>query len=151
MVRDGKISPWSMWKDIYPIVKDDPRYTSMLGQGGSTPLELFFEVIFDLDMRYKRERKAVLDFLKELRAEVGPDTTYQMFVDQVTRVGNIEQIDPVVLRAAFEKLSLKAKREHRERRAGSVKEREHREGKDKEHRDGDGDRDREKDRSKDRR
>ncbi|TPX38444.1 hypothetical protein SeMB42_g06742 [Synchytrium endobioticum] len=117
MVRDGKISPWSMWKDIYPIVKDDPRYTSMLGQGGSTPLELFFEVIFDLDMRYKRERKAVLDFLKELRAEVGPDTTYQMFVDQVTRVGNIEQIDPVVLRAAFEKLSLKAKREHRERRA----------------------------------
>ncbi|TPX47900.1 hypothetical protein SeLEV6574_g02360, partial [Synchytrium endobioticum] len=152
MVRDGKISPWSMWKDIYPIVKDDPRYTSMLGQGGSTPLELFFEVIFDLDMRYKRERKAVLDFLKELRAEVGPDTTYQMFVDQVTRVGNIEQMDPVVLRAAFEELSLKAKREHRERRASSVKERDHREGKDKEHRDRDRDRDRdrEKDRSKDR-
>jgi pre-mRNA-processing factor 40 len=41
----GKIKAGSKWSQIHPLIQNDDRYTSMLGQAGSTPLDLFFDVV----------------------------------------------------------------------------------------------------------
>jgi pre-mRNA-processing factor 40 len=64
LIRDGKTLPRTMWKEVYPLFKDDPRYVAMMGQAGSTPQELFWEMLHDFEMRYKRERRPVMDFLR---------------------------------------------------------------------------------------
>lgn len=52
------------WKDIYPSFKDDERYTNMLGQSGSNPLELFWDDLEKLDTDFRLKRDYVLDVLE---------------------------------------------------------------------------------------
>ncbi|KAG6890015.1 hypothetical protein C0992_003360 [Termitomyces sp. T32_za158] len=55
LVNSGKISARSKWKEVYPIFSDDERYLSMLGNPGSNPLELFWDVVDALDQELDRK------------------------------------------------------------------------------------------------
>lgn len=39
------------WKDVYPSFSDDIRYLDMLGNHGSNPLELFWDLVDNLDQQ----------------------------------------------------------------------------------------------------
>lgn len=58
-----KIKVSTMWKDIQPLIEDDPRYDAMLGQPGSTPLDFFWDMIEEEDRAVRRKRDPVLDVL----------------------------------------------------------------------------------------
>lgn len=47
-----KITHESTWKDVYPLFKNDERFTAMLGRGGSSALELFLDRLEELKVTY---------------------------------------------------------------------------------------------------
>lgn len=59
----GKIKAGSKWSQIHPLIKTDPRYTGMLGQSGSTPLDLFWDTVEDEERALRSTRNDVLDVL----------------------------------------------------------------------------------------
>ena len=64
LVKDGIIIEGTKWKEIFPLFKDDERFLNMLGQPGSTPLELFWDVLEQLDTDFRLKRDYVLDVLE---------------------------------------------------------------------------------------
>lgn len=60
---DGKIRAGTKWKDIHPVLETDPRYIAMLGQSGSTPLDLFWDVVEEEERVLRSKRHDVLDVL----------------------------------------------------------------------------------------
>jgi pre-mRNA-processing factor 40 len=59
----GKIKAGSKWNQIYPLIKDDDRYTSILGQSGSTPLDLLWDIVEEEERALRSTRNDVLDVL----------------------------------------------------------------------------------------
>lgn len=61
--KAGKIKAGAKWSIIYPMMESDDRYTAMLGQSGSTPLDLFWDVVEEEERALRSTRNDVLDVL----------------------------------------------------------------------------------------
>ncbi|EED77678.1 predicted protein, partial [Postia placenta Mad-698-R] len=48
LVKSGQMKARTKWKDVYPSFSDDIRYLDMLGNHGSNPLELFWDLVDNL-------------------------------------------------------------------------------------------------------
>jgi hypothetical protein len=59
----GKIKAGSKWMNIRPVIQDDPRYHAVLGQAGSTPLDLFWDMVEEEERSLRGPRNDVLDVL----------------------------------------------------------------------------------------
>ncbi|KAF5383593.1 hypothetical protein D9615_003571 [Tricholomella constricta] len=95
LVDSRKIRARSKWKEVYPSFTEDQRYLSMLGNPGSNPLELFWDVVDILDQeldrkialveaaieRYnaKESEVKVEDKEKDVGFAVSPETTEEEF------------------------------------------------------------------------
>jgi pre-mRNA-processing factor 40 len=62
--KDGHIKAGTRWMDIHYLIKEDPRYLAMLGQGGSTPLELFWDVAEEEEGNLRVKRNQAYDVLE---------------------------------------------------------------------------------------
>lgn len=51
------------WSQIYPAIENDDRYQAMLGQSGSTPLDLFWDIVEEEERALRTTRNDVLDVL----------------------------------------------------------------------------------------
>jgi len=51
LVASGDIKARSKWKHVYQKFSSDTRYLDMLGKPGSNPIELFWDVVDDLDQK----------------------------------------------------------------------------------------------------
>lgn len=60
----GKIKAGTKWMTILPEIEDDPRYVAVLGQAGSTPLDLFWDVIEEEERALRGRRNDVYDVLE---------------------------------------------------------------------------------------
>ncbi|KAL8938900.1 MAG: hypothetical protein Q9216_003644 [Gyalolechia sp. 2 TL-2023] len=76
----GKIKAGTKWMTVLPEIKDEPRYTGMLGQQGSTPLDLFWDVVEEEERALRLVRNDVYDVLEDKRYEITPKTTLQEFL-----------------------------------------------------------------------
>ncbi|KAI0741910.1 hypothetical protein C8Q80DRAFT_1274258 [Daedaleopsis nitida] len=107
LVDSGEIKARTKWKEIYPKFADDHRYLDMLGNPGSNPIELFWDIVDALDQKLdgkiaiannaiQRHNQALDDKMKEdgdasgegastdiKSFEVGPDTTEEEFTSIV--------------------------------------------------------------------
>ena len=63
--EQGKLTSMSLWVELYPVVSQDPRFHALLGQPGSTPLDLFKFYVEDLKARFHDEKK-----LRKLEGEL---------------------------------------------------------------------------------
>lgn len=61
--NDGKIKAGTKWKQIFSLVENDARYTAMIGQNGSTPQELFWDVVEEEERGLRGTRNDVMDVL----------------------------------------------------------------------------------------
>lgn len=57
----NKIKAGSKWSKIHPIIMEDERYQAMLGQSGSTPLDLFWDMVEEEERALRSTRNDVLD------------------------------------------------------------------------------------------
>ncbi|KAH8093749.1 hypothetical protein BXZ70DRAFT_949059 [Cristinia sonorae] len=99
LVDDGKVKARTKWKQVYPLFSDDPRYLNMLGNPGSNPLELFWDVVDAMDQKldakinvlegsFKRHNDkltaAVANEAEEVKLfKITPETTLQEFLEVV--------------------------------------------------------------------
>lgn len=84
--QQGKLTSMSLWKELYPIISTDIRFSALLGQPGnilflylldivnlnlnliylgSTALDLFKFYVEDLKSRFHEEKKIIKEILKE--------------------------------------------------------------------------------------
>jgi len=61
--RAGKINAGTKWRQIHPLLENDERYIAMAGQSGSTPQELFWDVVEEEERGLRGTRNEVLDVL----------------------------------------------------------------------------------------
>lgn len=59
----NKIKAGSKWSQIHPMIVEDDRYQAMLGQLGSTPLDLFWDMVEEEERALRSVRNDVLDVL----------------------------------------------------------------------------------------
>ncbi|ODA82976.1 hypothetical protein RJ55_01485 [Drechmeria coniospora] len=119
--RDGRIKAGTTWKSICRSFENDDRYRNMLGQAGSTPLELFWDVLAEEERALRGPRNDVLDVLEDKKFAIAANTTLDEFMSVMKDDRRTARIDPSTLQLIFERLREKraAKREderHSERR-----------------------------------
>ena len=116
-----KLDSTSLWADLYPIVSKDPRYSVMLGQPGSTPLDLFKFYLEDLKSTMHEDKKNIKDVLKAANFDVEPDTSYEKFHSIISSNEKTKTIDKGNIKLHF--LTLLEKAEAREKEAQRAEER----------------------------
>jgi pre-mRNA-processing factor 40 len=67
----GKIKAGRKWSQVYPMIQSDSRYTSMLGQPGSSPIELFWDIVEEEERALRSTRNDVVDVI-----EVSPNLNF---------------------------------------------------------------------------
>ncbi|KOB71845.1 putative spliceosomal protein fbp11/splicing factor prp40, partial [Operophtera brumata] len=77
--EEGKLTSMSLWVELYPVISADMRFSAMLGQSGSTPLDLFKFYVENLKARFHDEKKIIKEILKEKEFDVKPETTFEQF------------------------------------------------------------------------
>ncbi|KAH8549722.1 hypothetical protein BGW37DRAFT_428559 [Umbelopsis sp. PMI_123] len=115
-LRAGKlINAKTDWMEIYPHLKDDLRYQNMLGQPGSTPLDLFWDMVDELGERFYKQKRIIYDILKSLRYEITVDTDFAQFQEVLRPYPEVaERVDDENLKLTFEHLQEKEVRRAKE-------------------------------------
>jgi pre-mRNA-processing factor 40 len=72
-VNEGKIKARTKWKHIYSSLSNDDRYLGMLGNPGSNPLELFWDVVDGLDQKLDAKLAAVNDAIRKHNEKMQPE------------------------------------------------------------------------------
>ncbi|KAJ3122005.1 hypothetical protein HK098_003190 [Nowakowskiella sp. JEL0407] len=98
LLKELDIKAETKWKDVYPKFKDDERYKNMIGQPGSSPLELFWDVVVEMDRKLIKAREIGLRVVRdhdinELDLEkfmhlLGSDFVNTIGTDTITTVFN---------------------------------------------------------------
>ncbi|KIW36960.1 hypothetical protein, variant 1 [Exophiala oligosperma] len=100
----GKIKAGTKWMNILPSIEEDPRYVAMLGQAGSTPLDLFWDVLEEEERALRGRRNDVYDVLEDQRYEVTPKTSFDEFLDIMHTDRRTASIDRDALELIFQRL-----------------------------------------------
>jgi len=106
----GKIKAGTKWMDVLPEVNEEPRYLAMLGQPGSTPLDLFWDMVEEEERAIRLIRNDVYDVLEDKRYEITPKTTPQEFLDVMSTDRRTATISPDILDLIFNRLLEKVMR-----------------------------------------
>ena len=61
---EGMLKAGSKWMTVLPQFEKDPRYVAMLGQSGSTPLDLFWDMVEEEERALRGRRNDVYDVLE---------------------------------------------------------------------------------------
>lgn len=120
--KDGKIKVGTKWSQIFPLVEKDTRYTAMLGQNGSTPQELFWDIAEEEERGLRGTRNDVTDVVyvsadrqnhlfvsrlttsQDKRFEVTPKTDFQDFLAVMKEDRRTANIDRDTLKFIFERV-----------------------------------------------
>ncbi|XP_031341776.1 pre-mRNA-processing factor 40 homolog A-like isoform X2 [Photinus pyralis] len=113
--EEGKLTSMSLWVELYPIISADVRFSAMLGQCGSTPLDLFKFYVEDLKARFYDEKKIIRDILKEREFDVKIDTSFEQFATVVCEDKRSASLDAGNVKLTYNSLLEKAEVKEKER------------------------------------
>lgn len=105
----GKIKASTKWSQIFPQIENDERYQAILGQGGSTPQDMFFDITEEEERALRSTRNDVEDIIDDKRFEVSPKTTFESFLAVMKDDRRTANLDQDVLSLIFERLLEKRK------------------------------------------
>jgi len=105
-----KINVKTRWKQFKPLIKNDTRYLDMLEEDieGSTPAELFYDLIEDREDRYHKDRKKVKEMLKTAQITIDVRISYEMFVESIKSQESFQLVDETNLKYIYQDLHDKA-------------------------------------------
>ncbi|XP_012268534.2 pre-mRNA-processing factor 40 homolog A [Athalia rosae] len=113
--EQGKLTSMSLWVELYPMLSADIRFSAMLGQPGSTPLDLFKFYVEDLKSRFHDEKKIIREILKGKNFEVQVNTTFEEFATVVCEDRKSATLDAGNVKLTFNLLLEKAEAREKER------------------------------------
>ncbi|XP_018025911.1 pre-mRNA-processing factor 40 homolog B isoform X2 [Hyalella azteca] len=111
----GKLTSMSLWVELFPIISADIRFSQMLGQPGSTPLDLFKFYVADLKSRFHDEKKIIKEILKEKNFDVQVKTSFMEFATVVCDDARSATLDAGNVKLTYNALMEKAEARERER------------------------------------
>ena len=98
---DGNIKAGTKWKEVLPQIQSDSRYVAMLGQPGSTPLDLFWDMVEEEERSFRLIRNDVYDVLEDRRYEITPSTKLADFLSVMSSDRRTATIPHDTLELAF--------------------------------------------------
>ncbi|KAK2586266.1 hypothetical protein KPH14_001522 [Odynerus spinipes] len=113
--EQGKLTSMSLWVELYPMLSADLRFSVMLGQPGSTPLDLFKFYVEDLKSRFHDEKKIIREILKDKNFEVQVNTTFEEFATVVCEDRKSATLDAGNVKLTYNLLLEKAEAREKER------------------------------------
>uniref|UniRef100_A0A1B0C570 Pre-mRNA-processing factor 40 homolog A n=1 Tax=Glossina palpalis gambiensis TaxID=67801 RepID=A0A1B0C570_9MUSC len=113
--EEGKLTSMSLWVELYPIISADIRFSAMLGQNGSTPLDLFKFYVEDLKARYHDEKKIIREILKEKLFLVKASTSFEDFATVVCEDKRSATLDAGNVKLTYNSMLEKAEAIEKER------------------------------------
>ncbi|UYV61633.1 PRPF40A [Cordylochernes scorpioides] len=113
--ESGKLTSMSLWVELYPVISADLRFTAMLGQPGSTPLDLFKFYVEELKAKFHDEKKYIKDILKEKGFVVEVNTTFEEFATVVSEDHRSSTLDAGNVKLTYNSLLEKAEAREKER------------------------------------
>ncbi|KAM3964185.1 pre-mRNA processing factor 40 [Aphomia sociella] len=113
--EEGKLTSMSLWVELYPVISADIRFSAMLGQSGSTPLDLFKFYVENLKARFHDEKKVIKEILKEKEFEVTPVTTFEEFATVVCEDSKSASLDAGNVKLTYNSLLEKAEAKNKEK------------------------------------
>ncbi|GAB6030459.1 hypothetical protein CHUAL_007326 [Chamberlinius hualienensis] len=111
----GKLTSMSLWVELYPIISADLRFTNVLGQPGSTPLDLFKFYVEDLKARFHDEKKVIKEILKDKNFEFAAPTTFEEFAVVISEDKRSANLDAGNVKLTYNSLLEKAEAREKER------------------------------------
>jgi pre-mRNA-processing factor 40 len=105
LLDQKKIKAKTPWKAVFSEVGSDPRYLTILGNPGSTPLELFWDEVDKLDQIFDPKLEKVEAVLKGKDFSVEVDITEKQFKEVMKGV-DLEGINEEDLNEIFTFVSL---------------------------------------------
>ncbi|BGO91303.1 U1 snRNP protein [Rhodotorula toruloides] len=121
LVAADQITAGATWKSAYPLFHHDERYLALLGQPGSSPLDLFWDVVDELDIRAEEDQLLIETVAKEKGMVVKEETTEEEFAKALEGDERVEKMDYGAIKATFEKLHHRAVRHARDERRRAEK------------------------------
>jgi len=106
----GKIKAGTKWMDVLPEINEDPRYVAMLGHPGSTPLDLFWDMVEEEERTVRLIRNDVYDVLEDKRYEINPKTTLHDFLEVMSTDRRTASVSPDTLELILHRLLEKVMR-----------------------------------------
>ncbi|XP_038109716.1 pre-mRNA-processing factor 40 homolog A [Culex quinquefasciatus] len=113
--EEGKLTSMSLWVELYPIISADLRFSAMLGQIGSTPLDLFKFYVENLKARFHDEKKVIKEILREKEFFVQSTTTFEDFATVVCEDKRSATLDAGNVKLTYNSLLEKAEAAEKER------------------------------------
>ena len=110
----GKVKAGTKWMEVLPQIHEDPRYVAILGQPGSTPLDLFWDMVEEEERALRLIRNDVYDVLEDKRYEITPRTSLQQFMDLMATDRRTAPLTPDTLTLIFNRLLEKVIRRNEE-------------------------------------
>ncbi|KAM8933532.1 pre-mRNA-processing factor 40 homolog A [Pelodytes ibericus] len=111
----GQLHSMSSWVELYPTISSDIRFANMLGQPGSTALDLFKFYVEGLKARYHDDKKIIKDILRDKSFIVELSTSFEDFVTVISSTKRATTLDAGNIKLAFNGLLEKAEARERER------------------------------------
>ncbi|EOA82226.1 U1 snRNP protein [Exserohilum turcicum] len=113
----GVLRAGTKWKEMHNTIQDDSRYTAMLGQSGSSPLDLFRDALEEEESKFRTLRRRALDVLEQQRFEVTTSTPVEEFLSVMRKDARTADIDEQSMHSIYNYVLAKVKkREEEERR-----------------------------------
>ncbi|GAP84918.1 putative FF domain-containing protein [Rosellinia necatrix] len=105
--KAGKIKAGTKWSHLFPMIENNERFKAVCGQPGSTPLDLFWDVVEEEERALRGTRNDILDIMDDNRFELTPKTTFEDFTAVLKRDTRSANIDHDILKLIFERLQEK--------------------------------------------
>lgn len=99
---DGTLKRTTKWKEVYPKFRDDQRYTDLLGLNGSSPLDLWMDMVDDLAEESERAAEKVEKGLKGIEKEIKLDTTEEEYAGWIKEAGLESQLEERLRKDVFD-------------------------------------------------
>ncbi|CAM1294798.1 PRPF40A (predicted), partial [Pycnogonum litorale] len=113
--EQGKLTSMSLWVELFAAISSDVRFSSMLGQPGSTPLDLFKFYVEDLKARFHDEKRIIKEILKERDFSLDIKTTFEDFATVVSEDRRSATLDAGNVKLTYNSLLEKAEAREKER------------------------------------
>ncbi|OEH79246.1 formin binding [Cyclospora cayetanensis] len=104
-VDKGEVSSRTEWASFVRRIEKDPRYTAMVGQGGSTPRELFCDAV----ERLREQHEQLKQILKRSAERAGldirdPALSFNQFYEAVRGQEDVKNLNVLNTKMVFEAL-----------------------------------------------
>lgn len=100
----GEIKAGTKWMTIHPMIEKDERYINICGQSGSSPLELYWDVLEEEERKLKNQKELVLDVLANRRVIVDERTDFDRFYRAIRDDNRISDLSEETLNLIFQRL-----------------------------------------------